>query len=476
MSEVQPKVFISYSWSAKKKVMELAERFREYGVDAIVDVWDLKAGQDKYAFMERSATDPTVTQVLIICDKAYTEKANGRQGGVGDETVIISPEVYGKVNQQKVIPIIFEMDENGNPYIPQYLKGRIYFDLSSDDTKYEEEFERLIRSIYNEPLYKKPALGRKPEWLQPDNVNLSAIKDTIKQIKGCSDAQNNKADYLIRHAVDLLVEKALEFVLPKDKPEEDGILIVIDKTLPYRDAFMEFCEAVLFSGLPFENAITMFFEKLYNRFHRNRTSSEGIVSKELNDYMIWEMFICMTALLLHMEKYRELHEILAHTYFLYEDYYNDYFRESFYSKFKAYCSIIEEKCKPKSKNPKLYTMQGDILVNRERPPYLTKKSISNADLVLCQMAEPLGLSSSRYFWFPFTYCYHREEQEIWKRLKSRSHCQKVMELFGVSDIEELKEKLKLSFRDSRIRYNSDHFDCALCIQDSINIDEVGTLY
>ena len=91
----------------------MAERLVANGVDVVLDVWDLMPGHDKYAFMEQSVNDQTVNKVLIICDKTYTEKADARQGGVGDETVIISPEIYGKVRQEKFIPIAFETDEDG---------------------------------------------------------------------------------------------------------------------------------------------------------------------------------------------------------------------------------------------------------------------------------------------------------------------------------------------------------------------------
>ena len=91
MSENTRKVFISYSWAVQDRVVELAERLVANGVDVVLDVWDLMPGHDKYAFMEQSVNDQTVNKVLIICDKTYTEKADARQGGVGDETVIISP-------------------------------------------------------------------------------------------------------------------------------------------------------------------------------------------------------------------------------------------------------------------------------------------------------------------------------------------------------------------------------------------------
>ena len=129
-----PKIFISYSWSRDILVMELAQRLVSHGVDVVLDKWDLKEGQDKYEFMERCVNDSEITKVLIICDKSYAQKANDRTGGVGDETVIISSEIYGNMKQEKFIPIITEKDKDGIPYVPQYIKTRIYIDLSDQNT------------------------------------------------------------------------------------------------------------------------------------------------------------------------------------------------------------------------------------------------------------------------------------------------------------------------------------------------------
>ena len=92
-------------------------------------------------------------------------------GAKRGETAIISTEIYGKVNQEKFIPIIAECDEEGNPYVPVYIKSRIYVDLSNAE-QYEAEYEKLLRNIYEKPLFKKPKLGSKPEWLEEDSVNL----------------------------------------------------------------------------------------------------------------------------------------------------------------------------------------------------------------------------------------------------------------------------------------------------------------
>src|SRR5260370_34859253 len=105
--------FVSYSWTSEKHqqwVLELATRLRADGVNVILDVWDLRPGQDKHAFMEKTVLDEAIKKVLIICDKGYREKADGRKRGVGTETELISAEVYTRVEQEKFIPVIAERD------------------------------------------------------------------------------------------------------------------------------------------------------------------------------------------------------------------------------------------------------------------------------------------------------------------------------------------------------------------------------
>jgi len=76
--------------------LELAERLTSDGIYVILDVWELKAGHDKYSFMEKMVTDPHVQKVLVICDKVYQEKADDRRGGVGTESQLISKESLRK--------------------------------------------------------------------------------------------------------------------------------------------------------------------------------------------------------------------------------------------------------------------------------------------------------------------------------------------------------------------------------------------
>jgi len=472
-----PKIFISYSWASSERVLELAERLMANGVEVILDKWDLKEGQDKYAFMEQSVTDKTIDKVLIVCDKSYAEKANQRAGGVGDETVIISPEIYGKLKQEKFIPVIFEFDIDGNPYLPAYIKSRIYIDLSAEDDNYESEYEKLLRNIYNKPLYRKPALGTKPEWLENEKVELSPIRDLIKQTRGYTCGNTTKADFLMRKCADEFVNALMSYAPSTEKPFHEALLIMIDEVKPLRDLFIEYVEALIYAGLDVGVIVPAMFEKFYNTSHaadeKNSFDDEKV---EFYEYFLWELFICITATLLHYERFEELNKILNYTYFLNNSLHNkDKVMAFNFCKFKPYLQTIEKVCKPKSEQPRLHTLAGEMLLKREKKPIITKASLATSDVVLFQLSQVFELvDTNPCYWFPVVYYAVDIPQAIWLKLQSRSYCEKIMPLFGVSTIDELKGKISKCKVINSFQY-SYLMEAAPSILCSIELDKIGTV-
>ncbi len=102
-----PKVCISYSHDSaehKKWVLAFATTIRDRGADAILDLWDLRPGDDLPHFMETSLTQAEYT--LMICTGKYVEKTNKGTGGVGYEKMIITASMLSRIDKKKVIPII----------------------------------------------------------------------------------------------------------------------------------------------------------------------------------------------------------------------------------------------------------------------------------------------------------------------------------------------------------------------------------
>ena len=152
-----PKVFISYAWGSEDyqmKVLAFATALCGDGIEVLLDKWQIAAGNDMNNFMEKSVNDPSVTNVLILLDENYAEKANKRTGGVGTETQIISQHVYASVEQTKFIPVVFERNAAGEVCKPTYLQSRLHFDLSREDS-YNSEYQNLVRTLYGIEIYKE---------------------------------------------------------------------------------------------------------------------------------------------------------------------------------------------------------------------------------------------------------------------------------------------------------------------------------
>lgn len=171
-----PSIFVSYSWSSPEheaRVIELAEALVGDGIHVVIDKWDLRAGADANAFMERMVTDDSIDKVVMVCDRAYAEKADARRGGAGTEAQIITPELYGQEEpagtEQRFLAVVAEKDEEGKPYLPTFYKGRIYVDLS-DDARYAEEYERLVRWIFGKPVHQRPTLGTPPAYVTDEDA------------------------------------------------------------------------------------------------------------------------------------------------------------------------------------------------------------------------------------------------------------------------------------------------------------------
>ncbi|GEM76113.1 toll/interleukin-1 receptor domain-containing protein [Vibrio sagamiensis] len=156
MSSNVPKVFISYSHdnqSHKKWVLELAQRLRNAGVDAILDQFRVSLGDDLGQFMEENVSDSD--RIIMVCTETYVTKANDGLGNVGYEKMIMTSEYMREVDSKKVIPLI---RQTGTHNVPIFLSSRMYINFSRDD-EFELQFDNLLREIHQAPLFKEPPVG-----------------------------------------------------------------------------------------------------------------------------------------------------------------------------------------------------------------------------------------------------------------------------------------------------------------------------
>lgn len=481
MNDVVPKVFISYSWSCSDRVIELAERLVNDRVDVVLDKWELKEGQDKYSFMERCVTDDSISKVLMICDKSYADKANSRTGGVGDETMVISPEIYAKTTETKYLPVIFERDENGKEYVPTYLKARVYFDLSSDDV-YEKGYEKLLRNLHNKPEYSKPRLGTMPEWLNEETVNLGKIRNLIKQIKAFDGKNPIKQRYMLKKFNEGFIEAIQEFTPTYNANFSVELFKQIDTARPLRDLFLDFVEILIVENFDIDIFLGDFFEQVYNGIYRVEGRNFHNENEfEFGFFILWEMIIGATAILLHFESYEGLRNIIVRTYFLSENPVYPKPQPYTFVKFRPTFHFIDDVVRPSQPDgERKFTFAGDIASKRERIPNLKTRDMANADVVLYQLTDVLNIKLyGEWSWFPLLYgylggSYSENNQEIWRKMISKRHCESLFPLFDVDSISMLKDAVQRNQYNSDMRYTGGH-RAAPSILQSIELDKIATL-
>ncbi|KPH56643.1 toll/interleukin-1 receptor domain-containing protein [Pseudoalteromonas porphyrae] len=195
-----PRVFVSYSHDSsehKEWVLNFATTLRNRGIDAVLDQWDLKPGDDLPHFMETELA--CCDFAIMICTAPYVKKANAGEGGVGYEKMIMTSSFLKKIDSNKVIPI---MRHNTEKVVPTFMGSKIYIDFSKDEDV-EYNLDELLRTLLAAPLFEKPEIGKNP--FKPLNKSKpDRSSDGVKEVMlATSDAFNATAREVISLA-DLL--------------------------------------------------------------------------------------------------------------------------------------------------------------------------------------------------------------------------------------------------------------------------------
>lgn len=183
---IPPRVFVSYSHDSvehKKWVLEFATTLRNRGVDAVLDQWDLKPGDDLPHFMETQLA--SAEYIVMVCTDRYVEKANAGEGGVGYEKMIMTSSLLSKIDSSKVIPIIRQLA--GTHKTPTFLNTKLFVNFSNDE-EIEYYFDELLRHLLDSPLFEKPEVGAnpfKPMANSAPDRSSDGIKEVMKSVAKC---------------------------------------------------------------------------------------------------------------------------------------------------------------------------------------------------------------------------------------------------------------------------------------------------
>lgn len=441
-STKQPKVFISYSWSSPQHeqwVLNLAERLSDDGIIVVLDKWDLKEGQDKHVFMEQMVNDPNIKKVLVVCESVYQTKADNRKGGVGTETQLISKEVYESTSQDKFIPIIREYDNSGKPCIPHYMASRIYIDLSSDE-KFEANYQKLIRNLYDKPLLKRPSLGTPPAYITEEEQIILKTSHRVVEIKNALLNDRRSVNGLISDYLDTFISSLEDFRLSGGSTSgfDDRVVETIEKMLPLRDDFIDF----VFTVFKYQDAVDLdkfqnFFEKLIPFCYRpENVQTWTEVDYDNYKFFIYELILNFVAILLQLKKYKEVAHLVSSQYF-YRHPNSSELTHNGIEIFDLYPRSLDE-IRNKRLNLRRVSVTADLIKAHSTRKDVSFDEIKQADLVLYYVTE---LHGRRFAWFPRTsvYNFRGGTVELFDKMVSLQHFEKIKGLFDVQNIEQLKK-------------------------------------
>lgn len=438
-----PKVFISYSWSSDDHtawVADLGERLMTDGIIVVLDQWDLQDGQDLNDFMEQMVKDPDIRRVIIVSDSIYAAKADGRKGGVGTETQIISQEVYESVDQVKFVPILRERDSEGKAYLPVYLKSRKYIDFSDSDND-AEAYDQLLRNIYERPRRPKPTLGKAPSHIFDDEATVVSSAQKAKRfrefvVSGKGNPLTAFEDFSEEFMSNL---EDLRMTYSRDEADTwcQRIRENIDSATAHRDVLVDVVRAAI--GLP-SDQFTPPLLSLLERILPLHERPEGVgsffeCSEDNYKLLCYEMFLYVMAVLIKSKKYSEARQLIDFQYVAPRTYGgNDLDGHSFHS-FNNHARSLEEQCSVEG-NQKKHSMMAFLIHERATNKHIRFSDVLQADVLLWIVGGGWG-------WFPRCLVYGRSagKLELFVRAVTEEGYQPLRTLLQIKTPQEFVQRL-----------------------------------
>lgn len=475
-----PKVFMSYCWTSKlheEWVLHLAKQLCENGVDVILDKWNLREGQDKYRFMEQMVTDTEVRKVLVVSDKRYAEKADAREGGVGTESQIISAEIYAKVDQTKFIPVLAQVDDQGSPYLPTFMKARIYVDMSTAE-KQQENFDQLLRAICDRPLHQKPEVGPVPRRIFED---AKVYTDTRRLAEACNQSIKASAPNalpLLSEYFQALLKKLDEFRITDQnatEPIDELVVSRINDLLPIRNELITLLDLLLQYRTDADalQAIHRFLEAtLQFRYPPEVAGRWNDLWSDHFEFVTYESFLYLVALLVRHRRWTGLAHFFDEPYYIVLPH-----RGGTHQMFDAFYPrphSLEEVRKRRLKLSRI-SVTADMIKERCTSPLGSFHQLMEAELII--FARVLVDQSGRTRWYPRTllFAQHSGPFEFFARAESRRWFANVRTVLGIKDKADLEGRLKVGVERLHVGKWHDFWTPLEQLSIWINFDKLDTI-
>ena len=479
---VQPRVFISYSWTSQEhqeRVKGWADRLIADGVEVVFDLYDLREGSDKYAYMEQMVTDTLVTHVLVFSDQEYARKADDRSEGVGVESQIISENVYNRVEQSKFIPIICDRDEGGEAALPVFIKSRIWIDFSTEQAV-NTSWEQLIRLLYGRPRHVKPQMGSRPKYLDEDvdgdtgmiRARFASMSAAMVARRG--DVALQRADFLDACIV------YVDSLRIRQTPDEGnfGAKVMEDcrRLMAVRDGIIDWVN--LDSGFTESEEFSSVLIELLERLLVMKSRPPEV--RSYNDdwfgaqsVFVYETFLYIVAALLRAGEHRVLHDLFRAHYIKPE---TERYGDQNFARFDAFRGeSIALKQALTTDDGTQYLSPAAELIKRQA----TRNDIRFSAIMESELLVFLAtLVDGNLWWYPATllYAVHGQVPPFFLRATRSADFVKLGRVLGIEEADEVRRVVSENWQNYQQRFTQSmmvRFPNSLFAM--LNIEKLDTL-
>lgn len=418
-----------------------------------------------------------MTKVIMVCDRIYVEKADARRGGVGAESQIISPELYGKSQQDKFAAVIREVDSEGQPFVPIFYKGRIHFDLSNDE-RYETQYEELLRWLLGKPQRIKPPLGAIPRHIADPSHQPIVTESRFRRADEAVRINAPTSAGLIREFCDALVVEFGNLKLQKQENVErdDEVVTSIEAARPYVFQVLTLASSIIkfSSDTRAIDTLHALVEQLGNLMFRPEDVSQWN-PRDFDGYrfLCHEIFLGIIAIALREDRFDVTDRMLSRPYLVNKEHRGDRATDSF-GVFQQEIASFEHRNRRLSLGRS--SLQADFLKKFHTSGIPNFDDLMQADFVLYLRFMATKKGQTFDSWYPVTLVYAASRYRpfpIFARSESRDYFQRICGTIGIPELGEFKQLVTTLTEGERFvpRYDWN----VLPVERLSNINQIATV-
>jgi len=369
------------------------------------------------------------------------------------------------------------MDNEGKPFLPVFLKSRIFVNFANLSS-FEEEYEKLIRLIYDRPEKSRPSLGSPPSYLTENTVNVYKSGFLVSSIKNQLDRNPSSLDRISSEFFTLFEDELWEFVLPDIRDVGDKKLDLIENRLHdfqlLKKSFVDFTFIVTSTEYNFNfDYLISFFEKV-NRYQKPRDENASqwyTADFEVLKIIFQELFVYCIAICIKNSNFKLAGELLNGTYVFESS------PRRIDNPDRSFCGIIliPEIFNGHYNRSNIAPMGNYYLANLYK---LSKDEFVTADVICyisCFLFQP---NKSYYKWYPHSNAHYGSVRShvvfrFFEKLESRSFYERIKPIFNDISLDEMKKKLYEYKGTAGTRISYGIFNEIFHVHEFLNLEKIG---